>query len=191
MGFIEEQVQKNIANRVAIEKAMGKEFTESDCLDLLEKAGKAAQMGEVRVWSGKEYIKTPKGWRPKPKVNSAKTDGGNSKLEADKEKKDVSKNLSSRKKEISTKIRELNKLSDEVEYLEDLMYDDDYDEDDELNAELEYGDEYEKVSAKFDKAARETRSMIKKFMKDVDPKFKAPKDAAVWELIEMFKKVKL
>lgn len=67
MGFIEEQIQKNIANRVAIEKAMGKEFTESDCLDLLEKAGKAAQMGEVRTWNGKEYIKTPKGWRPKPK----------------------------------------------------------------------------------------------------------------------------
>lgn len=67
MGFIEEQIQKNIANRVAIEKAMGKEFTESDCLDLLEKAGKAAQMGEVRTWGGKEYIKTPKGWRPKPK----------------------------------------------------------------------------------------------------------------------------
>lgn len=67
MGFIEEQIQKNIANRVAIEKAMGKEFTESDCLDLLEKGGKAAQMGEVRTWNGKEYIKTPKGWRPKPK----------------------------------------------------------------------------------------------------------------------------
>lgn len=67
MEFIEEQIRKNIANRVAIEKAMGKEFTESDCLDLLEKAGKAAQMGEVRTWSGKEYIKTPKGWRPKPK----------------------------------------------------------------------------------------------------------------------------
>lgn len=67
MEFIEEQIRKNIANRVAIEKAMGKEFTESDCLDLLEKAGKAAQMGEVRTWGGKEYIKTPKGWRPKPK----------------------------------------------------------------------------------------------------------------------------
>lgn len=67
MGFIEEQIEKNIANRVAIEKAMGGEFTESDCLDLLEKAGKAAQMGEVRTWNGKEYIKTPKGWRPKPK----------------------------------------------------------------------------------------------------------------------------
>lgn len=67
MGFIEEQIEKNIANRVAIEKAMGREFTESDCLDLLEKAGKAAQMGEVRTWGGKEYIKTPKGWRPKPK----------------------------------------------------------------------------------------------------------------------------
>lgn len=67
MGFIEEQIQKNIANRVAIEKAMGREFTESDCLDLLEKAGKAAQIGEVRTWGGKEYIKTPKGWRLKPK----------------------------------------------------------------------------------------------------------------------------
>lgn len=67
MGFIEEQIEKSIANRVAIEKAMGKEFTESDCLDLLEKAGKPAQMGEVRVWNGKEYIKTPDGWKLKPK----------------------------------------------------------------------------------------------------------------------------
>lgn len=33
-------------------------------MDLLEKAGKAAQMGEVRTWGGKEYIKTPKGWIP-------------------------------------------------------------------------------------------------------------------------------
>lgn len=80
MGFIEEQIQKNIANRVAIEKAMGKEFTESDCLDLLEKAGKAAQMGEVRTWNGKEYIKTPKGWRPKPKGYKEK-EGEKNKLE--------------------------------------------------------------------------------------------------------------
>ena len=67
MEFIEEQLARNIANRVAIEKSMGKEFTESDCLDLLEKAGKPSQMGEVRMWDGKEYIKTPQGWRPKPK----------------------------------------------------------------------------------------------------------------------------
>lgn len=84
MGFIEEQIQKNIANRVAIEKAMGKEFTESDCLDLLEKAGKAAQMGEVRTWGGKEYIKTPKGWRPKPKGYK---EGGEKKEGAGKEGK--------------------------------------------------------------------------------------------------------
>lgn len=189
-NFIEDQIKRNIANRVFIEKSMGKDISDESCLDVLEKAGKKAQIGEVRVWSGKEYIKTPAGWLPKSKVNSTKTDGGNSKLEADKEKKDVPKNLSSRKKEISAKIRELNKLSKEVERLEDLMYDDDYDADDELDAELEWGDEYEKVSEKFDKAARETRSMIKKFMKDVDPKFKAPKGADVWELIEIFKKVK-
>ena len=35
-------------------------------LEVIEKS-KPAQMGEVRTWGGKEYIKTPKGWRPKPK----------------------------------------------------------------------------------------------------------------------------
>ncbi len=67
MNFVEEQIERSIANRVAIEKAMGKDFTEADCLDLVEKVGKPAQMGEVRVWDGKEYIKTSKGWRVKPK----------------------------------------------------------------------------------------------------------------------------
>lgn len=35
-------------------------------LEVIEKS-KPAQPGEVRTWGGKEYIKTPKGWRPKPK----------------------------------------------------------------------------------------------------------------------------
>lgn len=35
-------------------------------LEVIEKS-RGAQMGEVRTWGGKEYIKTPKGWRPKPK----------------------------------------------------------------------------------------------------------------------------
>ena len=36
-------------------------------LDAIEKSGKPARIGEIRIWGGKEYIKTPKGWRPKPK----------------------------------------------------------------------------------------------------------------------------
>lgn len=36
-------------------------------LETIEKAGKGAAIGEIRVWGGKEYVKTPKGWRPKPK----------------------------------------------------------------------------------------------------------------------------
>lgn len=67
MSFTEEQIKRNIAARVFIEKSMGKDISDESCLDMLEKAGKPAQLGEVRTWDGKEYIKTPKGWRPKPK----------------------------------------------------------------------------------------------------------------------------
>lgn len=35
-------------------------------LEVIEKS-RGAQIGEVRTWGGKEYIKTPKGWRLKPK----------------------------------------------------------------------------------------------------------------------------
>lgn len=66
-NFLSEQLKRNIANHIAIEKAMGRDVTDEDCLDILEKGGKSAQLGEVRTWNGKEYIKTPKGWRPKPK----------------------------------------------------------------------------------------------------------------------------
>ena len=66
-NFIEDQIKRNIANRVFIEKSMGKDISDESCLDMLEKADRKAQLGEVRTWGGKEYIKTPKGWRPKPK----------------------------------------------------------------------------------------------------------------------------
>jgi hypothetical protein len=36
-------------------------------LDVIEKSGKPAQLGEIRVWGGKRYHKTPKGWRAVPK----------------------------------------------------------------------------------------------------------------------------
>lgn len=36
-------------------------------LEVIEKAGKRAAIGEIRVWGGKRYHKTPKGWRPVPK----------------------------------------------------------------------------------------------------------------------------
>lgn len=36
-------------------------------LETIEKAGKGAAIGEIRVWGGKRYHKTPKGWRPVPK----------------------------------------------------------------------------------------------------------------------------
>lgn len=65
--FLSEQLKRNIANQVAIEKAMGRSVTDEQCLDILEKGGKRAQLGEVRTWNGKEYIKTPKGWVRKPK----------------------------------------------------------------------------------------------------------------------------
>lgn len=35
-------------------------------LEVIEKS-RGAQIGEVRTWGGKEYVKTPKGWRLKPK----------------------------------------------------------------------------------------------------------------------------
>lgn len=49
-------------------------------LETIEKAGKGAAIGEIRVWGGKEYIKTPKGWRPKPKGYKEK-EGEKNKLE--------------------------------------------------------------------------------------------------------------
>lgn len=56
-----------IENKALIEKAMGREFIPEDFLNEIEKAVGRAQLGEIRIWGGKEYIKTPKGWRAKPK----------------------------------------------------------------------------------------------------------------------------
>ena len=41
----------------------------------MEKARTVGQLGETRTWGGKEYIKTAKGWRPKPKGGSKEGSG--------------------------------------------------------------------------------------------------------------------
>ena len=97
--FIEDQIKRNISNRVFIEKSMGKDISDESCLDMLEKAGTKAQLGEVRTWGGKEYIKTPKGWRPKPKGFKADT------TKKEEPKKD-SRGNSSLVDEINRKLRE-------------------------------------------------------------------------------------
>lgn len=56
-----------ILNKVMIEKAMGREMAGEDILSEIEKSLGSAPIGEIRTWSGVEYIKTPKGWRRKPK----------------------------------------------------------------------------------------------------------------------------
>lgn len=181
MGFIEEQIEKNIANRVAIEKSTGKEFTESDCLDLLEKAGKAAQMGEVRTWGGKEYIKTPKGWRPKPKGYK---DGSGKKEEQKKDSKDLSK----KRDNLLYNIGEIDRMEREMKNLENLMWDDDYTDDDEFEAELEWGDEYDQLAEDLEKLQRKTKKEIRSFMKESNPSWKPTKNADLSDLISEFKK---
>lgn len=64
----------------ALEK--GKERVLTNILDQiqeegcdLEKARTVGQLGETRTWGGKEYIKTAKGWRPKPKGGSKSGSG--------------------------------------------------------------------------------------------------------------------
>lgn len=83
-----------------IEKSLGNEATIDRCFDTLEKAmgQKGAPIGEIRTWGGKEYVKTPKGWRPKPKgykevhdttiepkQNNIKSDSGGKVLPSSKE----------------------------------------------------------------------------------------------------------
>lgn len=56
-----------ILNKAMIEKAMGREMAGEDILSEFEKSFGSAPIGEIRTWNGVEYIKTPKGWRRKPK----------------------------------------------------------------------------------------------------------------------------
>lgn len=79
-----EALVEEIKRKVFIAKSMGQEFTDENYLEEIEKAMGRAQMGEVRTWGGKEYIKTPKGWRPKPKGYK---EGGEKKEGAGKEGK--------------------------------------------------------------------------------------------------------
>lgn len=219
MGFLEEQAARNIANRIAIEKSMGKDIDDESCLDMLEKAGRAAAMGEVRTWNGKEYVKTPKGWRPKPKGYKGKQESGEKKgqgeslvdminrklreghaavkdsmkddakkiAEGDKNRGKDSKVL---KKEISSDVKKLNEMSDRLEDLEDLMYGDEDDEMGTLENQSEYGDEYEELDGKFQKLAKNLKTSIRKYMKDINPDWKEPADADVWDFIREFNKAK-
>lgn len=80
-----EALVEEIKRKAFIAKSMGQEFTDENYLEEIEKAmGRRAVMGEVRTWRGKEYIKTPKGWRPKPKGYK---EGGEKKEGAGKEGK--------------------------------------------------------------------------------------------------------
>lgn len=79
-----EALVEEIKRKAFIAKSMGQEFTDENYLEEIEKAMGRAQMGEVRTWGGKEYIKTPKGWRPKPKGYK---EGGEKKEGAGKEGK--------------------------------------------------------------------------------------------------------
>ena len=278
MGLLEEQAARNIANRIAIEKSMGKDISDESCLDMLEKAGRAAAMGEVRTWNGKDYIKTPKGWRPKPKgykegsdkkegtesvdekkvpssikieqktfhvkdgkirasmydkqsrisklmkfakenglkveweegqkkeqeeslvdminrklreghaaVKDSMKDDAKKIVEGDKNRRKDSKVL---KKEISSDVKKLNEMSDRLEDLEDLMYGDEDDEMGTLENQSEYGDEYEELDGKFQKLAKNLKTSIRKYMKDINPDWKEPADADVWDFIREFNKAK-
>lgn len=268
MGFLEEQAARNIANRIAIEKSMGKDINDESCLDMLEKAGRAAAMGEVRTWNGKEYVKTPKGWRPKPKgykeggekkvpssvkieqktfhvkdgkirasmydkqsrisklMKFAKENGLKVEWEESQEKeqgeslvdminrklkeghaavkdsmkddakkiaegdKNRGKDSKALKKEISSDVKKLNEMSDRLEDLEDLMYGDEDDEMGTLENQSEYGDEYEELDGKFQKLAKNLKTSIRKYMKDINPDWKEPADADVWDFIREFNKAK-
>lgn len=79
-----EALVEEIKRKAFIAKSMGQEFTDENYLEEIEKSMGRAQMGEVRTWDGKEYIKTPKGWRPKPKGYK---EGGEKKEGAGKEGK--------------------------------------------------------------------------------------------------------
>lgn len=59
-----EALVEEIKRKAFIAKSMGQEFTDENYLEEIEKAmGRRAVMGEVRTWRGKEYIKTPKGYK--------------------------------------------------------------------------------------------------------------------------------
>lgn len=50
--------------------------------NMIEKSRQGEPLGSVKIWGGKEYIKTPKGWRPKPKGYLGGTSfGGEPKVE--------------------------------------------------------------------------------------------------------------
>lgn len=214
-----EALVEEIKRKAFIAKSMGQEFTDENYLEEIEKSMGRAQMGEVRTWGGKEYVKTPKGWRPKPKGYKEKQESGEKKgqgeslvdminrklreghaavkdsmkddakkiAEGDKNRGKDSKAL---KKEISSGVKKLNEMNDRLEDLEDLMYGDEDDEMGTLENQSEYGDEYEELDGKFQKLAKNLKTSIRKYMKDINPDWKEPADADVWDFIREFNKAK-
>ena len=86
-NFIAERLMVEVANRVAIEKSLGRDVSDEACLELLEKGGKRAQLGDIRTWNGKQYQKTAKGWRPVSKKNESTAE-----KESEPEEKETLKN---------------------------------------------------------------------------------------------------
>lgn len=76
----------------------------------------------------------------------------------------------------------------EMKNLENLMWDDDYTDDDEFEAELEWGDEYDQLAEDLEKLQRKTKKEIRSFMKESNPSWKPTKNADLSDLISEFKK---
>lgn len=63
--FVLEQIKEEIARKVAIAKSFDPTFDPATAMmDIIEKGGKRAQVGEIREWNGKKYQKTANGWAP-------------------------------------------------------------------------------------------------------------------------------
>lgn len=109
-----------VANRVAIEKSLGRNVSDEACLELLEKGGKRAQLGDIRTWNGKQYQKTAKGWRPVSKKN-----GPTAEKEVESEKKETPKNEGNASKRKLAATQNLSryeaKINDQIDELREKL----------------------------------------------------------------------
>ena len=71
--------------------------------DAIEKARKGEPIGAIKTWAGKEYVKTPNGWRPKGKdkksSDTESKDSKKTKLSYDSVKEDLMSFLENRERE--------------------------------------------------------------------------------------------
>lgn len=74
--FVLEQIKEEIARKVAIAKSFDPTFDPATAMmDIIEKGGKRAQVGEIREWNGKKYQKTANGWAPVKTGSGQKGEG--------------------------------------------------------------------------------------------------------------------